>query len=72
MSTVRDTFSGIASDIEKMKDGYMKISELNSQFNELVEKLNAQLGGSIEFSQAMKELILFSSSFARSLSSHLS
>lgn len=46
----------VSSSIEEMKVNYQKIAEINQTFDELVTKLNTQLGGAMELGRRLTEL----------------
>ena len=56
MQSMRDSLSEVSQRVNDMTDSYKQISQISQQFDELIEKLNAQLQGSISFATTMGEL----------------
>jgi hypothetical protein len=46
----------VAENIESITEDYKKIADINEKFDDVINKLNSQLEGSIEFSKTMTDL----------------
>lgn len=56
MKSVADSLSTTEKSMSEVKDSYQEIVSIKEKFDELLKNLNAQLQGSLDFADAMKDL----------------